>query len=108
MYNPLKLHEEQFAEIESLAGAGYGPEKIAMYLGVAKKEFMREWFTVDSAVDYHYKRGRLLVEAEAGIKLSDNARNGNITAFQELRKLQESLAIENIKKRTIYGEEEID
>lgn len=108
MYNPLKLSDEELEQIEQLAGAGYSPERIAMYLGVAKKDFMAEWFKVDSAVDYHYKRGVLLVEAESGIKLGENAKAGNITAFQELRKLQESITIENIKKRTIYGEEEID
>jgi hypothetical protein len=36
IYLELKFSEEELQEIETLAGAGYSPEKIAMYLDVPK------------------------------------------------------------------------
>ena len=104
-YNPLKLSEEEFDQIEQLAGVGYGPEKIAMYLGVKKSDFMKEWKTPDSMVDHHYRRGVLITEAEAGMKLGENARAGNITAFQQLQNLKAAQEMEDLKKRILYGEE---
>ena len=38
IYLELKFSEEELAQIEALSGAGYSPEKIAMYLDVDKKK----------------------------------------------------------------------
>ena len=41
IYLELKFSEEELAQIEALSGAGYSPEKIAMYLDVDKKSSLK-------------------------------------------------------------------
>lgn len=101
----VRLSQEELEQIESLAGAGYDPVKIAMYLDVPKKDFMKDWQNKDSAIRYHYDRGILLIDANAGMKLAENAMSGNITAHQQLEKIREGQRIEMLKKRYLYGEE---
>ena len=63
IYLELKFSEEELSQIEALSGAGYSPEKIAMYLDVDKKKFLKEWKNKDTIVRYHYDRGLLLDSA---------------------------------------------
>lgn len=99
------LTDEQLETIEKLSGAGYGPLQVAMYLDLPKKLFMKAWHDAESAIRYHYDRGILLVDAQAGIKLSENAMGGNITAHQQLEKVRRGQRLVALKKRIIYGEE---
>ena len=101
----LRLAQEELDQIESLAGIGYGPEKIAMYLDVAKKDFMKDWQNPETLIRYHYDRGVLLVDAAAGTKLAENAMGGNITAHQQLEKIKRRQFVEDAKNRILYGEE---
>lgn len=93
--------------IEQLAGAGYGPEKIALYLGTDVRKFLREWRNPESLYRYHYDRGVLMVDAQVGAKLAANAAGGNITAVQQLAKLRTEQFIEDCKKQ-IYWNAELD
>ncbi|MBT0549174.1 hypothetical protein [Riemerella anatipestifer] len=102
------LSDEEYTQIENLAGAGYGPNKIAMYLDVPYKDFMKEWNKPNSKVRYHYERGILMVDANAGMKLAENAMSGNITAHQQLEKVRRGQLLAELKKKYIYGEEEIN
>lgn len=108
MIATLRLADEQLEQIEQLAGAGYAPWQIAMYLDLPKKEFMKDWNNKDSFIRYHYDRGILLVDAQAGMKLAENAMAGNITAHQQLEKVRRGQKLDVLKKRILYGEEEID
>lgn len=101
----IRLAQEQLEEIENLSGAGYDIDKIAMYLDVPKKELRKEFNDPDSFVRYHYDRGILIVDAEAGIKLAENTKSGNITAHQQLVKIRASQRLEELRKRIMYGEE---
>lgn len=101
----MKLTEEELEQVEILAGCGYIPEKIAIYLGCPKKLFLEAWVDKSSAIRYHYERGLLLVDAEAGRKLAENAMSGNITAHQQLEKIREAQRLEVLKKQYLYGEE---
>ena len=105
IYLELKFSEEELSQIEVLSGAGYSPEKIAMYLDVDKKKFLKEWKNKDTIVRYHYDRGLLLDSAAIGMKLAENAKGGNITAIQQLDKIQRTQRVENLKKKYLYGEE---
>lgn len=105
MIATLRLADEQLEQIEQLAGAGYAPWQIAMYLDVPKKEFMKDWKNKDSLIRYHYDRGILLVDAQAGMKLAENAMAGNITAHQQLEKIRKGQRLEALKKHYLYGEE---
>lgn len=102
------LSDDEYTQIENLAGAGYGPERIAMYLDVPRKDFMKEWKNPNSQVRYYYDRGVLIVDANAGMKLAENAMSGNITAHQQLEKVRRGQRLAELKKQYIYGEEEID
>lgn len=93
--------------IEHLAGAGYGPEKIAMYLDIPTVKFMREWRNPESLFRFHYDRGCLLVDAEIGVKLAENAKGGNITAVQQLAKIRTEQFVQDVKKQ-IYFSSELD
>ena len=76
-----------------------------MYLEVPKADFIAEYFDLDSLVHYHYQRGILVVDAEAGMKLAENARSGNITAHQQLLNIRRAQFVDREKKRIIYGQE---
>ncbi len=107
IYLELKFSEEELAQIEALSGAGYSPEKIAMYLDVPKLKFIKEWKHPDTLVRYHYDRGLLLDSAAIAMKLAENAKGGNITAIQQLEKIQRTQRVENLKKQ-IYFSNELD
>lgn len=107
IYLELKFSEEELQDIETLAGAGYSPEKIAMYLDVPKNKFLKEWKHPDTIVRYHYDRGLLQDSAMIAIKLAENAKGGNITAIQQLDKIQRAQRVENLKKQ-IYFYNELD
>ena len=101
----IRLAQEELEQLENLAGSGYSLEQIAMYLQVPKADFIAEYFDLDSLVHYHYQRGILLVDAEAGMKLAENARSGNITAHQQLLNIRRAQFVDREKKRIIYGQE---
>lgn len=101
----IRLADEQLEEIENLSGAGYDIDKIAMYLDVPKNDLRKEYNNPDSIVRYHYDRGILIVDAEAGIKLAENTKSGNITAHQQLMKIRAFQRLEGLRKRIMYGEE---
>lgn len=101
----VKLAQEELEQLEDLAGSGYSLEQIAMYLSVPKSDFIAEYFDLDSLVNYHYQRGLLKVDAEAGMKLAENARSGNITAYQQLVNIRRAQFVDREKKRIIYGQE---
>lgn len=72
MIATLRLAQEELEQIETLAGAGYSPAQIAMYLDVPKKEFMKDWNNKDSFIRYHYDRGVLVVDTEHNNWTIDN------------------------------------
>lgn len=101
----IRLSDEELEQLEDLAGAGYSLEQIAMYLDVPKSDFIAEYFDLDSLIHYHYQRGVLKVDAEAGMKLAENAKSGNITAHQQLEKIRWAQYVAREKKRIIYSQE---
>lgn len=105
MSDKILLSEEEQEQIEKLSGAGYLPDKIAVYLGFEKKKFLKAWEDRDSVVRYRYDRGLLLVDAMAGMKLAENAMSGNITAHQQLEKIRKGQLLSVLKKKYLYGEE---
>lgn len=93
----MQLEPEQIEELEQLAGCNYSPEKIALYLGVDKNEFLQEWNDPESQIRYHYDRGVLLIQAKADMSLSKSASEGNITAHQQYLKNQYFQRLDNFK-----------
>lgn len=99
--NPLKLSQEEFETIENLAATNYAPADIAIYLDVDIKLFLEQFYNTTSKVRHHYNRGRLVSDFEKDNKMLENAKSGNITAYQESNKSAEKRAFENHKNRIL-------
>jgi len=95
----LQLSNDEFDQIERLAGLNYSPEKIAMYLGKDKQRFIQLWMDPDSELRFHYEKGALAVQAESDQELVKAAKGGNITAYQQYLKQALFQRIDNVKKR---------
>lgn len=100
----MKFTEEEYSEIEDLAGLNYSLSQIALYLGVSPKDFIKVYNNTESLIHYHYNRGRLISEIEINRKLKDNAVAGNITAAQIFQKEAKRIQVENIRNKTLFGE----
>lgn len=101
----VRLSDEELEQVENLAGIGYSAEQIAMYLDVPKKDFLLDFYDLESLIHYRYNRGLLVTDAIAGMALAASASTGNITAHQQLEKIRRKQLVEREKKRIIYGQE---
>ncbi len=99
----LKFSEEEYTAIHDLAGCNYSPEKIAVYLEVDKKAFLRLWYDHTSEVRKAFERGKLVAEFNINNKQKELAESGNITATQIFLKIQEEKEIETIRNQILYG-----
>jgi len=105
MINELRFSDEELQHIEDLAGCNYSPERIALYLDVDKKEFMRQWYKRDSLVRIAYNKGRLIAEYEVNREQKLLAQKGNITAAQIFLKESKEQEAKNILYNILFGSE---
>ncbi|MDN3665618.1 hypothetical protein ACFFU1_16695 [Algibacter miyuki] len=101
IFNSLKLSQEEFETIENLAATNYAPSDIALYLDVDKQLFLQEFHNPASSVRHHYNKGCLVASFEKDNKMLENAKGGNITAYQESNKSAAKRAFENHKQRIL-------
>lgn len=105
LFNNLGFSDEELDTIAGLSALNYSKEKMAMYLDVDVNQFKKAIMVDNSAVLFYIQKGKL----EAGFltqeKLLDNAKSGNITAFQEYRKTVAAQEVENVKKRILFYED---
>ena len=101
----LKFSEEEYTSIQDLAACNYAPEKIAMFLEVEKKTFMKVWYDNNSRVRKSYELGKLTAEFEIQNAQKELAKKGNITAAQIFLKEAEKNEINNIRNRILFGDE---
>lgn len=99
----LKFSEEEYISIEDLAGNNYSPEKIAIFLQVDKKAFLKLWFEHESEVRKRYEIGRLSAEFQISNAQKKLAEAGNITAAQIFLKIKENTEIEAIRNQVLFG-----
>jgi len=97
----LKLSQEEYETIENLAACNYSPTQIAIYLSADKEELIRQCNKPDSLVKHHFDKGVLTAQFEVDNKILETAKSGNITAAQELKKLQDKRQFENHKMRIL-------
>lgn len=107
-FSDLGLSPEDFETIEDLAATNYGPDQIATYLSLDKKDFRAEWQNMESKIRHHYDKGCLTADFEINQKLLNNAKSGNITAAQIFEKNRERTQMENLKERIFFGHAETD
>ena len=94
---------EQQKKIEELSGISYTLKQIAMYLEIEPSVIIKEYRNPDSEFRYRYDRGRLIKEAERDMSLSEAAKNGSITAIQQLEAKLEKRKMEDYKDRILNG-----
>lgn len=82
----LSLGEQE--TLEQLSALGYSLREMAMYFKVSYPLFRKEALTKGSDIQYHIERGILTMKANASIQLLSSAESGNITAIQQLTKIQ--------------------
>lgn len=92
-------------ELEKIAAIGYSPDKIAMYFGVDKDDFLHEYYNPESRIRYHIDRGILVNEADEAIATQTAANAGNATQAQRLDKKRYQVMFQQLKERIIYGKE---
>ncbi len=103
LVNPLKLSDEQLDDVQNLAAANYAPEKVALYLGVDKDQFIQAWLNPDGEVRTYYDRGQLLSEFKIIDKQRDLAESGNITAAQTFLKERDRVRIGNLLTQFFFN-----
>lgn len=101
--SPLLLSEEELKVVEDMSSVNYGPEKIAMNLGVDKRQFLREFFKKTSEVRMAYDRGQLTADFAVNSKQMELAKSGNITSAQIFLKEAEARKIETLRNQILYG-----
>lgn len=97
--------EEQYLEIEDLSACNYLPEKIALYFGLDKQEFMDAWNDENGTIRHHYNRGKMVAEFQINSNQKRMAAAGNITATQIYFKETEKIEFKNILNKVLYGDE---
>lgn len=103
--SPIKLTEDQLQEVEQLSGANHSVKDLALYFLLDEKQFEEAFNAENSIIKKHYDRGRLMVNAAINMKLFDSAKDGNITANQQLQKAAAYNKLENAKKRATLDQE---
>lgn len=101
----LIFSDEELTTIEQLSGCNYSPEKIALYLDMDKKEFLKEWRNPNSLVRTSYDRGKLVSSFAINNKQKENAESGNITAAQIFLKESKEEEAKNILNNVLYGDD---
>jgi len=104
----MELTQEQYKSIETLASINYSTEKIALYLGVDHKEFLRDFSLSGSKTRYHYDRGQLITQVEIDKSTLKKAKDGNLTSIQQWKKDSLAQKLENRKKEILYDQERND
>ena len=99
----LKFSEEEYTSIQDLAACNYAPEKIAVFLQVDKKAFLKLWFDKESQVRKNYELGKLVAEFEISNAQKNLAIKGNITAAQVYLNLRTATEIETIRNQILFG-----
>jgi len=100
-----KFSEEDYTSIEDLSACNYAPEKIALFLEVDKKSFLKLWNDKENEVRKRYERGKLVAEFEIQNQQKELAKKGNITAAQIFLKESEKNEVNNIRNRILFGDD---
>ena len=105
MNEKLRFTDEEITNIEDLASCNYTPERIAVFLDMDKKSFMKLWYNKNSIVRMAYDRGKLNAEFKVINKQKELAQEGNITAAQIYLRESKELEAKNILNRILFGDD---
>lgn len=103
---PLKFSEEEFTKIMDLAACNFAPERIAVQLGVDKKDFLKLFFDKTSEVREAYDAGKDKATFNVINAQRDLAEKGNITAAQIFLKESKELEVIIIRNQCLFGDDD--
>ena len=103
---PLKFSQEEFTKIMDLAACNFPPERIAVQLGVDKKDFLKLFFDKTSEVREAYDAGKDKATFNVINAQRDLAEKGNITAAQIFLKESKELEVINIRNQCLFGDDD--
>lgn len=101
---PINFSDEEITQIMDLAACNYSPEKVAIQMGIDKKQFIQLYTTPGSDVREAYEAGKLKATFNIMNKQKELAESGNITAAQIFLKESERIAVENCRNQCLFGE----
>jgi len=93
----IDLSDEQYLEVETLAGCNYTAPQMAMYFNVSKTLFQKELDNPDSKLKHHYERGLLYGRYLIEKKNKKNAEEGNTTSVQIYNKMAKENRLNKLK-----------
>jgi len=108
MIEDVRLSQEEFEQIEDLAGCNYSPVQIAKYLSVPRVDFMAAYNKPNHLVRFHYDKGQLQADADINMKALETAKAGNQTAMQIYFKQRDQVKLENLKNHILFGGENFE
>lgn len=93
------LEQDQKDEIQRLVALGYQPTEIAICLGLNPEAFETDAKSPGTVIFALIREGLFVSKAAPEVKLHKLASEGNLSAIQELQKIQERRNFENIVKQ---------
>ncbi|MBY0066809.1 MULTISPECIES: hypothetical protein [Empedobacter] len=96
--NPLFLSEEQYEQLEKLAGAQFSLRRIAQFLDVNEDIFITLANTKGTRVYDCINRGRMAVEYSINNAMIEKAAKGDTSANFQFEKSKESRRVDEIRK----------
>lgn len=97
--NPLFLSEEQYEQLEKLAGANFSLRKIAQFLDVDENIFIKIANTKGTRIYESINRGRMVVDFAINNAMIEKAAKGDTSANFQFEKNKDARKIEEIKKQ---------
>lgn len=87
---------EQKEDIQRMGALGYTPKEIAIYLGVEVERFVVDAYTEGTTINGLIRQGILVSRANPELQLHKQAEEGNITAIEQLQKVNRRRTFEII------------
>ncbi len=103
--NSLMLSDEECETIASLSAINYTMRQMAMYLEIPFAKFQKASIEPDNKIKYYIEKGKLESDFRINDKIRQDAEGGNQMAKMIFDKTRELNEIEQIKSRTLYGED---
>ena len=98
--------DEEFETIAALSALNYTYAEMAIYLEKDLAQFKKAVEAKNSKIAFHITAGKLRRKFMVNDKLRANAESGNITAAQELKKLDRMNEVESVKRKIMFYEED--
>lgn len=97
-----ELEERHYQQITEFSELGFTWREIAKVLQLNVRAFRNEWLNERSLVRQAYDTGILNTKADLQLKITEDARAGNITMIQIVQKDEELRRVQELKEKHLY------